>query len=189
MKAENRVQLDRVKLVREQLPYDIQLRLREFRLEGESLENVLRRRLEMIPMDGTTNLQEFMMKARFAGMTTVTGRYLALLDFLAMQKPKQFAGAALAMSTGKRPYFGEDKGQIVRAGVLTAPRFVPGAGLWALTNLPTDRKKAILRILLESLGYNRLARKWVLRRLVDGLRRRKDRRPSQKKRREDHRGS
>ena len=155
---------------------DVRWYLSDIRLPGESWSQVLRRLLNLVPLDRATELQQFMTTEVFRTITPFTTRYLALLGFLYRQDSQRFEAAVAKVRTRGRVYFSKSPKRIEGSGVSAQPRRIEGTPLWTLTNMRYDRKIVILRHVLNSLGYRPVSQRWVVRFLNVGLAERSPRR-------------
>lgn len=128
---------------------------------GESESDVLRRELG-IPANGTGEptepshrheLADSLESPEIRRARGVVGKFLGVLGAAYSQKKGDFE-KVLAVQGRERTYFAKSREDIIKSGNSTQPRQIPGSPFWVMTNSPTLQKKAMLREVLEALGYS-----------------------------------
>lgn len=97
-------------------------------------------------------LLDFVASEPFLSLGSVTERYLAVLGFVHEESPERFVGI-LKLSGRSRRYFGRSREEIEQSGRSTGPERIPHSEYWALTNMNSDDKREMLRLVLQSHGY------------------------------------
>lgn len=151
---------------------DIYDYVRGSRVEGESVEEALRRLLGLSRLGDDERSEELLRlladRDFRADHTTATARFLAALACLHDQDPERFE-KVVGLKGRSRIYLARSREAVEGAGRTTFPRLIPGTDLWALTNLRTAQKKQILNRVLRILDYGKETRLQVLRVLTSGL--------------------
>jgi negative regulator of replication initiation len=159
------------------IDHDVARYLNERRLPGdESPIDVLRRELRIGDVGRTGRLQDFVKGGGYLGKNTFTKRYLALCEYLYNDSPRLFEEHMPTIGSGQRVCFARTRRQIEGGWVSAQARRIGATGWWALTNVPSARKVAVIDAALESFGYNGYARKWMVKTLEHGLKPRRERR-------------
>ena len=130
---------------------------------GETASSILRRELKLNGQSPSKNatsgpaheLTDFLNgpKVRFGN---ATDKYLAVLGEAHRQKSKEFE-KIFSIRGRDRLYFARSRDEIAKSGRSTQPLQIPGTPYWAMTNSPTPQKRALLRQVLELLGFSETA--------------------------------
>jgi len=136
---------------------------REVGAAKESRLAVLRRVLQRPQSDYATVLQLHMKSEEFDGTRDATKRYLSILGCLYEYEPKRFVERTLEIRKRSRSFIGRSRKAIEQGKDVACAQQIPGSNLWALTNLRTDQKAAMLGEVMAALGFNTQVRKWAMR--------------------------
>jgi negative modulator of initiation of replication len=90
----------------------------------------------------------------FRVASDATKRYLAILGKVHEQNAANFVRIRESVSGRNRIYFSEDRQDIAGSGSSTMPQRIPGSTYWALTNENVNRKRRMLKQVLEFFEYD-----------------------------------
>jgi len=131
--------------------------LKKVQTFNESPSDVLRRELALggspTRAQETHELEEVLNSSKVKHARGVVGKFVEILGAVYMQKKGEF-DLVLSIRGRGRTYFAKSKKEIEESGNTTQPKQIPGSPYWAMTNSPTSQKQAVLREVLESLGYS-----------------------------------
>jgi len=77
---------------------------------------------------------------------------LSVLSFVYKQEPTAFEGLE-RLGGRKRRYIAQNAETLENSGTSVNPKRIPESTFWVVTNNSTENKKALLRQVLASLGY------------------------------------
>lgn len=133
--------------------------LRNASIIGESASDILRRILGLkainmevgndVDLDKKSKeLQKFINSPGYTSKRTAKDKYLLTLFKLHEISPELFK-IVNDIRGNQRQYFSMDPKEIEKSGNSTFPQRIPYTNYWALTNLSTEKKRDILKTILE----------------------------------------
>ena len=141
---------------------------------GESASEILRRLLNMTPLNGdqtylsaypeteespvagfvqTVELSELLNSSELAAKESAIDRFMLILSSLYQANPDAFTNAT-EIKGRKRIYFARTEEELRATGNTTKPKPVPGTPYWVISNTNTGRKRNIVGLLMTAMGYS-----------------------------------
>ncbi len=141
---------------------------------GESASEILRRLLNMTPLNGdqsylsaypeteespvagfvqTVELSELLNSSELAAKESAIDRFMLILSSLYQANPDDFTNAT-EIKGRKRIYFARTEEELRATGNTTKPKPVPGTPYWVISNTNTGRKRNIVGLLMTAMGYS-----------------------------------
>jgi len=141
---------------------------------GESASEILRRLLNMTPLNGdqtylsaypeteespvagfvqTVELSELLNSSELATKESAIDRFMLILSSLYQANPDDFTNAT-EIKGRKRIYFARTEEELRATGNTTKPKPVPGTPYWVISNTNTGRKRNIVGLLMTAMGYS-----------------------------------
>jgi len=117
---------------------------------AEQIEAEVAAELEVVP-----GIAELIDRKQLLKQKGVVGRFLYLLQRLYETQPNRFH-RVLTIRGPHRIYFAMSKEALLAAGSSTNPKQVPNSPYWVISNNNTDKKREMLTLACQKLGYDSL---------------------------------
>lgn len=111
------------------------------------------KKLAARPRDRARALRELLLSEKYTQQRKAVNRFMLVLSTLYMLNASEFAAATESLYGRTRTYFAGDQQMLLKHGVNTKPKHVPGTPYWVITNTNTDRKRSMVEHIMSTMDF------------------------------------